>query len=127
MPHEGVVPPDHSDRKVVPQAHMVQHGMLEFGLISSSAASPNALLSVWCGLLLSLRTGGCCAHTILPCFIRVSSRLTTVMGRQCNRRTRCSIACWSSVAAAQADKFAKISDIKSNKMDKNMEIKIRIE
>jgi len=33
----------------------------------------------------------------------------------------------SSVVAAQADKFAKISDIKSNQMDKNMKIKIRIE
>jgi len=33
----------------------------------------------------------------------------------------------TSVAAAQADKFAKIRNIKSNKMDENMKIKIRIE
>jgi len=33
----------------------------------------------------------------------------------------------ASVVAAWADKFVKISDIKSNKMDKNMKIKIRIE
>jgi len=35
MLHKGVIPPDHSDGKVVQQVHMVQHSMLESRLMSS--------------------------------------------------------------------------------------------
>jgi len=78
---------------------IVQHGMLEFGLMSSlevmqDTALPNVLPPMWHGLSSSSCTGACCIHTVLsayiqnlPCFIRLSSHLTTVTGRRCNRCT----------------------------------------
>ena len=67
MLHKGVIPPDHSDGKVVQQVHMVQHSMLESRLMSSlevvwDTTLSNALPSVWCSLPSFLCTGVCHAH-----------------------------------------------------------------
>jgi len=72
MLHEGVIPPDHSNGKAVQQAHMVQHSMLESGLMSSlevvqDTTLSNALPSMWCGLLLFSHAGVCHAHTMSLC------------------------------------------------------------